>query len=204
MAKLYFKYGTMKSGKSIDVIKALINYQLCEQNVLVAKPAIDTRTDGVIASRLGTETECYTLQGHSGEIYDLINSGKNVGIKTEVILVDEAQFLTREQVLELCLISDKEDIPVLCWGLKTNFKGELFEGSKALIEFADKLEEIKTICQFCKHKATMNLRTERRDGSRFAVTTEADEIQIGDEEYIQVCRKDYMKYFDGLTEIPLN
>ena len=201
MAKLYFKYGTMKSGKSIDLIKAYHNYELSGRTALVAKPIIDTRTEGSVASRMGSEVPCMLLNGKENQLIDFIKSEKFLGNKIDAVLIDEAQFLTLAQVMELTLIVDDLKIPVICYGLKTNFRSELFEGSRVLLELSDKIEEIKTVCQFCDSKAILNLRTIKKKGKIFGVGLNDDEIAIGDEEYIQVCRNHYFKYVNGDKEI---
>lgn len=203
MAKLYFKYGTMKSGKSIDLIKAYINYELSGREVLVIKPAIDDRTANKVSSRLGRSVDANLVLGDSDdEIKSIMIERGRAGKRTDVILVDEAQFLTKTTIKEFVEIVDDMGIPVVCWGLKSNFKGELFDGTKLLFELADKLEEIKTICEFCDSKSTMNLRANTVNGDLYAVPLTGDVIQIGDEEYIQVCRNHYFEYVSGETIIP--
>ena len=183
MAKLIYTYGTMRSGKSIDVIRAYDSYEKSGRKAIVAKPSIDTRDKNVVKTRKGYEIPSIIIKTP-----DL----KEIAIeickyKVEAIIIDEAQFLTKGQVEILTGMADDLNIPVLCYGLKTNFRGELFDGSKALLELADNIEEIKTICQYCGRKATHNLRLINGEPAPM----DSEEIMIGDEEYIQVCRKHF-------------
>lgn len=195
MAKFTFMYGTMKSGKSMELIKTYTNYLVKDQKPLVLKSAIDTRDSNTVATRLGSAITCQLL-GQNQNIADFLQQdGRN---NPPVILIDEAQFLTKSQVIECGVLVDTQNIDVICFGLKTDFTNHLFEGSKALIEEADKLVEIKTLCAFCNKKATHNLLTElREDGYRYAVDSENVDgnIVIGDEDFFQCCRKHY--YFYG-------
>ena len=189
MAQLFFKYGVMNSGKSVELLKIAHNYEEQGKRVMVLTSALDNRSGlGVVSSRIGISRPATPVpQGDS--ILRIVNATTYVdghAIWPECILVDEAQFLTAQQVTDLATIVDSQDVPVICFGLKTDFQGKLFEGSKALFEMADKLEEIKTVCQWCDHKATMNLRMV--DGTP---AYDGDQIQIGDQEYISVCRYHY-------------
>ncbi|MCD5422960.1 thymidine kinase [Limosilactobacillus fermentum] len=193
MAQLFFKYGAMNSGKSIELLKIAHNYEEQGKKVMVLTSALDNRSGvGVVSSRIGISQPA-TPVSQEDSILRIVNATLSTttyvdgrAIWPECILVDEAQFLTAQQVADLATIVDSQDVPVICFGLKTDFQGKLFEGSKALFEMADKLEETKTVCQWCDHKATMNLRTV--DG---APTYDGDQIQIGDQEYISVCRYHY-------------
>lgn len=202
MAKLYYKYGTMKSGKSIDLIKTYHNYKLSGRSVIVAKPVIDTRSESNVESRMGSAIPSMLLTKEIGQLTKHIKNEKFLGNDVSAILVDEAQFLTLEQVMELTSIVDDMNIPVICYGLKTNFRSELFQGSKVLLEMSDKIEEIKTVCQFCDSKAILNLRAIKRNGVRYGAGSDDEEILIGDDEYIQVCRNHYFMYASGKVEIP--
>ena len=189
MAKLYYRYGTMKSGKSIDVIRAYDSYEKSNRKAIVMKPEIDTRDIGVVRTRKGYEIDAIIIPADISILdFDLLLI--EVTRNCSAIIIDEAQFLTRHQVYVLSDIVDSENIPVLCYGLKTDFRGNLFEGSKALLEIADNIEEIKTVCQFCSKKAVMNLRVKRVGDKQIPVFT-GETIEIGDEEYIQTCRKCY-------------
>ena len=185
MAQLFFKYGAMNAGKSIDLLKTAHNYEEQGKNVVILTSALDTRAEvGKVSSRIGLETDAIPINSHSHPA-GLIGNHKPG--KINCVLIDEAQFLTEEQIIEIAdIIVDAWNIPVICFGLKTDFQGKLFEGSKALFENADKLEEIKTVCQYCDKKATFNLRTVNGKPEYTG-----DQIQIGDQEYISVCRKHY-------------
>lgn len=202
MAKLYFKYGTMKSGKSIDLIKTYHNYKLSDRNVIVAKPVLDTRSESNVSSRMGSSVPCMLLTGEKEQLIKQIKNENFMGNEINAVLVDEAQFLSLAQIMELTLIVDEMNIPVICYGLKTNFRSELFEGSKVLLEMADKIEEIKTVCQYCESKAILNMRAISHDGKKFAADPDGNEILIGDEEYIQVCRNHFFHYNTKGVEIP--
>lgn len=182
MAKLYFRYSCMGAGKSIDLLKVAYNYEERGHKVLLLNSSLDDRFGkGVIATRIGISKEAYTFEIET----DLLKLFKSLEYPVACVLVDEAQFLTAKQVYELSEIVDRFDIPVICYGLRTDFRNELFEGSKALLALADKIEELKTICE-CGKKATCNMRV--LDGK--AVTT-GNQILIGNLEYKSVCRKCY-------------
>lgn len=184
MAQLFFKYGAMNSGKSIEVLKVAYNYEEQGKPVAMFTSAVDNR-DGVghITSRIG-------LQRPAGLVYEdtnIFEEVKKLGFKPACVLVDEAQFLTKDHVLQLAHIVDDLGVPAMAFGLKNDFRNELFEGSKYLVLYADKIEEMKTICWFCHKKATMNMRM--HDGK--PVYT-GEQIQIGgNETYYPVCRKHY-------------
>ena len=189
MAKMYYRYGAMRSGKSIDVIRAYDSYEKSGRKAVVMKPEVDTRDIGVVRTRKGYEVDAITIPANISVLdFDLLL--KEVIRDCSAIIVDEAQFLTRHQVYVLSEIVDNYNIPILCYGLKTDFRGNLFEGSKALLEIADNIEEIKTVCQFCPKKAIMNLRV-KRVGDKLVPVFTGEIIEIGDEEYIQTCRKCY-------------
>ncbi|PZE19588.1 thymidine kinase [Paenibacillus xerothermodurans] len=182
MAKLYFRYGTMNSGKSIEVLRTAHNYEEQGKKVLLFTPHLDDRYGvGTVASRIGMQKEAIVID----DTTNMIELAK--AEKPNCILIDEAQFLNKEQVQQLTEIVDDLDIPVIAYGLRADFKGTLFEGSYHLLAIADKIEEIKTICWFCDKKAIMNMRCE--DGRP---VFEGQQIQIGgNESYLPVCRKCY-------------
>jgi thymidine kinase len=186
LAQLFFKYGAMNSGKSIDILKVAHNYEEQGKPVELLTSGVDTRAGrGVIASRIGLKRRVTPVMKDTN-VYELV---KNVlaDHKIYCVLIDEAQFLTKEHVLQLTKIVDELGIPVMTFGLKNDFRNELFEGSKYLLIYADKIEEMKTICWFCPHKATMNLRI--HNGKP---VYEGDQVQIGgNESYYPVCRKHY-------------
>ena len=152
MAKIYFRYGAMNCGKTTALLQVAHNYEEKGMKVIVIKSSVDKKGDRNIVSRLGIEREVDYLVQPNEKIIDLVNL-ENLNC----ILVDEVQFMTTSQVRELWIISKIYDIPVICYGLKANFKAELFEGSKAIIEVADELEELATICK-CGKKAKFNAR----------------------------------------------
>ena len=176
----------MNSGKSIDILKVAHNYEEQGKPVELLTSGVDNRAGrGVIASRIGLKRRVTPVMKDTN-VYELV---KNVlaDHKIYCVLIDEAQFLTKEHVLQLTKIVDELGIPVMTFGLKNDFRNELFEGSKYLLIYADKIEEMKTICWFCPHKATMNLRI--HNGKP---VYEGDQVQIGgNESYYPVCRKHY-------------
>lgn len=189
MANMYFRFGAMNCGKSTALLQVAYNY--CEQNmkVLLIKPLVDKKAGNKVSSRIGIEKQVDLLLSEDETIKENIVSGKVDISNLNAILVDEAQFLTSKQVNELWVISKLCDIPVICYGLKTNFKGELFEGSKALLEKSDKLEELSTICK-CGNKARFNSRVENNN-----YVYEGKEIAIDGLEatYEPLCGKCYIQ-----------
>ena len=184
MAQLFFKYSAMNSGKSIDILKVAHNYEEQGKPVVLMTSGVDDRSGrGIIASRIGLERKVKPIMDDTN-IYDYVNK---MDRKIYCVLIDEAQFLKKEHVLQLIKIVDELNIPVMAFGLKNDFRNELFEGSKYLLIYADKIEEMKTICWFCPHKATMNLRI--HNGKP---VYEGEQVQIGgNESYYPVCRKHY-------------
>ncbi|HEL1929040.1 TPA: thymidine kinase [Streptococcus suis] len=184
MAQLYYKYGTMNSGKTIEILKVAHNYEEQGKPVVIMTSALDTRDAfGVVSSRIGMRREAVAIDDEM----DIFGYIEKMEPRPYCVLIDEAQFLRRHHVYDLARVVDELDVPVMAFGLKNDFRNELFEGSKHLLLLADKLDEIKTICQFCSKKATMVLRTQ--DGKP---TYEGAQIQIGgNETYIPVCRKHY-------------
>lgn len=175
MNKLYFRYGVMGSSKTAEALMCRFNYIQKGFNVLLLKPSIDNRFEAEtpqVISRIGIKADCIKFDKTQSiiKLFEAENSKK----KIDVIIVDECQFATTRQIEELRRIA--YDIPVLCYGLLTNFKTELFEGSKRLVELADSLQEVKTICT-CGRKASVNARL--IDGK---ITTNGEEILIGAEE----------------------
>lgn len=187
MAKLYFKYGTMESGKSTKIIQEAYNYDRNNKSIIVAKPIIDSKGNDKIVSRIGIQRkiDVYIESDNLKEIYEKINKD------TFCILIDEAQFLNKNQVFELFKITKLLEIPVMCYGLKSNFKGEFFKGSEALMIYADSLEEIVTICS-CGKKARFNARKVNGD-----FVTDGEDILIDglneSVEYVPLCGECYIK-----------
>jgi len=183
MAKLYFKYGAMNCGKTTALLQVAHNYEEKGMNVIVLKSSIDKKGNENIVSRLGIERKVNYLISPKDNIINSI-SLDNINC----ILVDEVQFLTREQVKQLWIISKLYDIPVICYGLKADFKGELFEGSKAVIELADELDELFTICD-CGKKAKFNA---RKINGNFVHEGDAVAIDGIDAEYESLCGECYI------------
>lgn len=194
MAKLYFRYGAMGSSKSSNALMVAFNYYEKGQKCLLLKPALDKR-DGekVIASRIGLESECELIEDIMNEkdgLFDLRIKNKEF----DAIIVDEAQFLTKWQVQIFTDIVDYLNIPVICYGLRTDFQGNFFEGSKALMQMADNIEEIKTIC-WCGNKATYNARYNEN-----GIVRVGEQVVLGaNDQYISLCRKHWK---EGKLENP--
>lgn len=193
MAQLFYQYGCMNSSKSATLLMVAHNYESQGKKVLLFTPDVDDRSGvGVIASRVGINKKAHALSKDE-DVFEIVKEkvNENNSEKIHCVLVDESQFLTREHVIQLTLVVDKLNIPVMCYGLKNDFKNNLFEGSEALLVHADKIIEIKTICskRECGEKAIMNLRLS--DGEP---VYEGQQVQIGDEEYLPVCRKHYFDY----------
>ncbi len=184
MAKLYFYYSAMNAGKSTILLQSSYNYRERGMQTLLFTPALDTRVaQGIIHSRIGLSEQAISFT-KDDDLYQLVVDQKK---HYSCILVDEAQFLTKTQVYQLSELADQLNIPVLTYGLRTDFQGELFEGSKYLLAWADELIEIKTICH-CGRKATMILRV-NKDG---VAVSEGDQVVIGGNElYISTCRKHF-------------
>lgn len=185
MAKLYFKYGAMGSSKSANALITKFNYEERGMNVWLIKPSVDTR-DGkhTLKSRIGLSAEADII-GNEDNILELLKDKKDV----DVIISDECQFFTSAQIDQLREIVDFENIPVMCFGLRTDFKTMLFEGSKRLFEVADSITEIKTICS-CGRKATVNARID----SEGYVLTKGRQVLLGDNDrYIAMCHRCFAK-----------
>ena len=186
MAKMHFKYASMNSGKSTDLIRTAYNYEENGYKVLIIKSIIDTKTKDTVSSRLGVEKKIDVLLLYSDNLLEILK-GKLKGISC--ILVDEAQFLSIKQVEDLFLISKACNIPVICYGLRTNFKMESFAGSKRLLEIADVLEELTTLCG-CGEIARY---VGRKVGENFVL--EGEEIVIDGTAnicYVPLCGKCYL------------
>ena len=186
MAKLYFNYSSMNAGKSTMLLQANHNYKDRGMNTVVYTSSIDNRYGKKeIVSRIGLKAES-NIFSDSTDIYkEIINFNKEK--KVDCVLIDEAQFLNKDQVTQLGQIVDELDIPVLTFGIRTDFKGNLFEGSEYLLAWADNLKEIKTVCH-CGRKATMVLRLDKSGN----VIEEGDQIEVGgNEKYVSICRKHF-------------
>lgn len=182
MAKLYFRYGTMDSAKTLNLLAVAHNYRKQGKRVLLLKPKLDVRFGAkTIASRSGLEATADLLVSEDTQLTEEMCEG------VDCILIDEAQFLHPAVVEQLRRITISPGIPVICYGLRTDFKTQLFPGSKRLMELADRIEEVKVTCQFCQKKATCNLRLV--DG---VAAVDGPQIQLGaDEQYVPVCWQHY-------------
>ena len=203
MSKLYFHYGTMNAGKSVNLIKDAHNYEEVGRVPIVLKPKLDSRGEsGFISCRIEGMKRQAILFEQDENLFDKIlpmiqqlkAEDKNIG----AIFIDEAQFLTKEQVFQLSHIPDFMKVPVMAYGLRTNAFGELFEGSKALFELADSLKEIKTMCFHSDKKATMVYRMDKEGN----VVTSGETIEIGGNDTYRACsRKVYKEKVLGVNSV---
>lgn len=188
MAKLYFHYASMNAGKSAFLLASANNYFERGMNTLIMKPMIDTRdSPGEVVSRIGLRKEAVIIRPDT----DIIKIYKDLLLNKEqpdCIYVDEAQFISKNHVWQLCELADRYDVPVMCYGLRTDFRGELFEGSKALLAVADKISELKGICH-CGKKATMVARVDEEGKA----VVDGDQIEVGgNDRYVSLCRKHWV------------
>jgi thymidine kinase len=192
VAKLYFYYASMNAGKSTTLLQADFNYRERGMETMLWTASFDDRAgSGTIGSRIALNAPASTYDDNtdlSAEIADELKKRK-----LHCVLVDEAQFLTRDHVLQLCRVADEVSIPVLCYGLRTDFQGNLFPGSAALLALADALIELKAVCE-CGRKATMNLRV---DAEGHAVAAGAQTEIGGNDRYVALCRR---HFFERLRE----
>lgn len=190
MAKLYFNYAAMNAGKSTTLLQASFNYRERGMETIEFTAKIDDRVEtGVIASRIGLRKDAHLFDADTN-LFDVVQI-ESATMKAACVFLDEAQFLTAAQVMQLAQIVDELKIPVMCYGLRTDFSGDLFEGSARLLAIADEIRELKTICR-CGSKATMNLRI---DAAGNAVTSGA-KIEIGgNDRYVPLCRKHFYEAF---------
>lgn len=198
MAKLYFYYSAMNAGKTTILLQSAHNYRERGMTPLLFTPALDDRhKSGVIKSRIGLEAAAVAFEKSDDLCAEVQRRLEHQNI--HCVLVDEAQFLTRDQVFQLTEIVDRLNIPVLCFGLRTDFQGELFEGSRYLLAWGDQLEELKTICHTGR-KATMVVRV---DDNGYALR-EGSQVEIGgNERYISVSRREFKEVFYGGKPIRL-
>lgn len=185
MAKLYFKYGAMGSSKSAQALITQFNYEELGMSVWLIKPSVDTR-DGanIIKSRIGLERNAQVITPEQDIVKEYAKAGRH-----DVIISDEAQFFTPEQIDQLRELVDFEDIPVLCFGLRTDFLTHVFPGSKRLLELADSITEIKTVCA-CGRKATVNARVDENG----RVITHGDQVFLGgNDSYVAMCHRCWKK-----------
>ena len=183
MAKLYFHYATMNAGKSTMLLQASYNYRESGMHTLLLVAGHYRKQDqGYISSRIGLEAEAEMFRD-GDDLFARI-SEHTTHQTTHCVFVDEAQFLTEEQVWQLARVTDRLNIPVMCYGLRTDFQGKLFSGSKALLAIADELREVRTICR-CGRKATMVVRL----GADGKVAKQGAQVAIGKDVYVSLCRR---------------
>lgn len=197
MAKLYFYYSSMNAGKSTALLQSSYNYRERGMNTLILAPRLDDRYgSGKVTSRIGLESSATTFSSDE-DLYELITA-KSAQEALNCVLVDEAQFLTKEQVFQLGEVTDALEIPVLAYGIRTDFQGEPFQGSKYLLAWADNLKELKAIC-FCGSKATMVIRLDE-DGNAI---TQGSQVEIGgNDRYVSMCRKHFKEIYFRQTLVP--
>lgn len=189
MAKLYFHYATMSAGKSAVLLQASHNYTSQGMRTLLMSSAIDTRSgENRIASRIGIEAEAASFS-ETDDLYEKTRGAISDGDEVKCLFVDEAQFLSEAQVIQLTKVVDDLGIPVMAYGLRTDFQGNLFPGSEAMLRFADEIREVRAVC-FCGRRATMILRL----GSDGKVIRSGEAIAVGgDDMYRSVCRKHWFQ-----------
>ncbi|GGE00490.1 thymidine kinase [Tsuneonella deserti] len=185
MAKLYFYYASMNAGKSSTLLQADFNYRERGMRTSLWTADLDIRSEGMVRSRIGLEADAHRYTPQT-DIWSAIMAA-HLAEPLDAVLIDEAQFLTKEQVWQCARLADEAAIPVVCYGLRTDFQGELFPGSAALLGIADKLVELKGVCH-CGRKATMNLRV---DETGAAVREGAQTEVGGNERYVALCRKHF-------------
>ena len=192
MAKLYFYYSSMNAGKSTTLLQSDFNYRERGMDTMLWTAALDDRYgQGRIVSRIGLEAQAHLFDGET-DMFTAI-AAQHEATPLSCVLVDEAQFLSEAQVWQLGGVCDRLGIPVLCYGIRTDFQGQLFPGSAALLGLADSLSEIKTICE-CGRKATMNLRV---DGQGRAIR-QGDQTEIGgNDRYVALCRRHFVEQMRG-------
>jgi thymidine kinase len=192
MAKLYFYYASMNAGKSTTLLQADFNYRERGMQTMLWTAALDNRFgEGAITSRIGLSAGAHKFGAETNMLAEIENQNKKRALAC--VMVDEAQFLTRNQVIQLADVADKLGIPVLCYGLRTDFQGELFPGSAALLGLADALIELKAVCE-CGRKSTMNLRV---DAQGRAVKEGAQTEVGGNDRYVALCRKHFLEKVRG-------
>ena len=193
MAKLYFYYSAMNAGKTTTLLQSAHNYRERGMRVAILTPALDDRAgSGTVASRIGLQAEGIRF-GRDDDLLRMIDADIDLHGLLNCVLVDEAQFLTKAQAWQLSEVVDARGIPVLCYGLRTDFRGELFEGSAALLAWADELQEIKTICH-TGSKATMTVRVDAQGRA----VQDGPQVEIGgNDRYVSVSRAEFKKIMRG-------
>ena len=185
MAKLYFYYASMNAGKSSHLLQADFNYRERGMATMLWTAALDSRSEGMVRSRIGLESDAHKFTPET-DLWTTISAAHKVQ-PLDCVLVDEAQFLSPDQVWQLARLADEAGIPVLCYGLRTDFQGALFPGSAVLLGIADALVELKAVCH-CGRKATMNLRVDESG----AAVKQGQQTEIGgNDRYVALCRKHF-------------
>jgi thymidine kinase len=199
MAKLYFYYSAMNAGKTTTLLQSAYNYHERGMRTLILTPALDNRFgEGVVASRIGLKANARRFSGEE-DLFAMVQADIAAQGALHCVFVDEAQFLTKAQVWQLSDVVDKLNIPVLAYGLRTDFLGELFEGSRYLLAWADNLEEIKTICHTGR-KATMVVRVDEQGRA----VTDGPQVEIGgNDRYVSVSRAEFKNITEGHGRIEL-
>ncbi|MFQ3211291.1 thymidine kinase [Candidatus Njordibacter sp. Uisw_039] len=189
MAQLYFYYSSMNAGKSTALLQSAYNYEERDMRPFIMSAALDDRYGlGKVTSRIGLAAEAQLFNGKD-DLFSILKI-ENLKKPLDCILIDESQFLSREQVKQLTLVVDQLNIPVLCYGIRTDFRGELFPGSQHLLAWADKLVELKTVC-YCGRKATMVV---RMDGDGMVIK-DGDQVVIGgNDQYQSLCRRHFSEH----------
>lgn len=191
MAKLYFYYASMNAGKSSHLLQADFNYRERGMRTMLWTAALDSRSAGMVRSRIGLESEAHKFTPET-DLWAVISAAHKVE-PLDCVLVDEAQFLLPDQVWQLARLADEGGIPVLCYGLRTDFQGALFPGSAVLLGIADALVELKAVCH-CGRKATMNLRVDESG----AAVRQGQQTEIGgNDRYVALCRKHFSEALAG-------
>ena len=197
MAKLYFYYSSMNAGKSTALLQSSYNYRERGMHTLILAPSLDDRYGvGKVTSRIGLESGATTF-GSDDDLFEII-SASHKEESLHCVLIDEAQFLSKSQVFQLGEVTDELNLPVLAYGIRTDFQGEPFPGSKYLLAWADNLKELKAIC-FCGHKATMVIRL-NQDGNAI---TQGSQVEIGgNDRYVSMCRRHFKENYFRETLVP--
>lgn len=199
MAKLYFYYSAMNAGKTTTLLQSAHNYHERGMRTLILTPRLDNRAGvGTVRSRIGLEARGHIFEAND-DLHAIVRADIAAHGPLHCVLVDESQFLSKAQVWQLTEVVDREKVPVLAYGLRTDFQGELFTGSQYLLAWADELQEIKTICHSGK-KATMVVRVDEQGR---AVTAGAQVEIGGNERYVSVSRDEFKRIFAGDGRIPL-
>lgn len=199
MSKFYYYYGVVNSSKTMQLLATAHNYESQGKRIALIKPSLDTRSE-FVESRVGIKREADVIVDESMSLDDLVY--KTISKNPDAVLIDECQFLSYSQIHELTKIPDVFGVPLIAYGLLTDFKGDIFEGSRACITFSDKMSEIKTVCQYCNSKALFNLRLINNYPQFSGSQVEIGDVKETDEIYYKpVCRKCYKEAKAGRIKI---